>query len=328
MRAAAFLTAALTAVASVFAAEPLRFNDDGTFKIVQLTDIHHKWGKGASKAAIELIEEVLDAEKPDFVVVTGDLVYADSVMNSVDAIFQPVVDRGIPFAFTFGNHDMQFDASLPEIYDRLQAKPRCVAPPRGDSDSPDYAVEIISSASDSVASVFYCIDSHGGNYLKGTGRYAWIEAEQIMWHRQLARDYAADNGGRPVPSLMFFHIPLPEVATMADRGKFIGTKKEKVCSPDMNSGLFTSARETGDVFAMFFGHDHDNDFAGDFYDILLAYGRFSGGNTIYNHLGKNGARVITLHEGSRTLDSHIYLRGGETIDRFTYPDDFGKKKKK
>ncbi len=310
---------------SLHAAEPLRFNADGTFKIVQLTDIHHKWGKKASEVSIELIEEVLDAEKPDFVIVTGDMVYADGALNSIDTIFQPIVRRGIPFAFTFGNHDMQFDASLGEIYDRLQTKPRCVAPPRGDTESPDYVVEIISSKSDSVASVFYCIDSHGGNYLKGTGKYAWIEAEQIMWHRQLARDYMADNGGRPVPSLMFFHIPLPEVAQMAEKGKITGTKKEKVCSPDMNSGLFISARETGDVYAMFFGHDHDNDFVGDWYGILLGYGRYSGGNTVYNHL-RYGARVITLHEGTRSLDTHIYLRGGEIIESVSYPDDFGKKK--
>ena len=44
--------------------------------------------------------------------------------------------------------------------------------------------------------------------------------------------------------------------------------------------------------------------------IVLAYGRFTGGNTEYNHLS-NGARVIVLKEGERTFTSWIRLKGGE-----------------
>ena len=62
------------------AQEPaLHFSSNGEFKIVQFTDLHYKWGKKASNKAIECMEEVLDAEKPDFVMVTGDLVYSASV---------------------------------------------------------------------------------------------------------------------------------------------------------------------------------------------------------------------------------------------------------
>ena len=35
-------------------------------------------------------------------------------------------------------------------------------------------------------------------------------------------------------------------------------------------------------------------------NILLAYGRYTGGNTVYNHL-PNGARIIVLDEGARTF---------------------------
>ena len=57
--------------------------------------------------------------------------------------------------------------------------------------------------------------------------------------------------------------------------------------------------------------------------IVLAYGRFTGGNTEYNHLS-NGARVIVLKEGKRTFTSWIHLKGGELIDKTVYPDSYVK----
>lgn len=47
----------------------------------------------------------------------------------------------------------------------------------------------------------------------------------------------------------------------------------------------------------FVGHDHNNDYAVMYKEVLLAYGRYSGGNTVYNNLA-NGARVIILQEES------------------------------
>ena len=55
---------------------PLKFNKNGEFKIVQFTDVHFKYGNPASDIALKRINEVLDAERPDLVVFTGDVVYA------------------------------------------------------------------------------------------------------------------------------------------------------------------------------------------------------------------------------------------------------------
>ena len=65
---------------------PLQFNKNGEFKIVQFTDIHFKYGNPASDIALKRIGEVLDAERPDLVVFTGDVVYAapaDTAMRKV-----------------------------------------------------------------------------------------------------------------------------------------------------------------------------------------------------------------------------------------------------
>ena len=70
-------------------------------------------------------------------------------------------------------------------------------------------------------------------------------------------------------------------------------------------------KEAGDVMGMFVGHDHDNDYDVMWKGILLAYGRFTGGNTEDNHLS-NGARVIVMKEGARTFTTWIRLKGKRT----------------
>ncbi len=50
----------------------LRYNADGTFKIVQFTDIHWQKDGPDDKNTAKLMADILDAEKPDLVVLTGD----------------------------------------------------------------------------------------------------------------------------------------------------------------------------------------------------------------------------------------------------------------
>ena len=108
-----------------------------------------------------------------------------------------------------------------------------------------------------------------------------------------------------MPALAFFHIPLPEYneAASDENAILIGTRMEKACAPELNTGMFTAMKEAGDVMGMFVGHDHDNDYAVMWKGILLAYGRFTGGNTEYNHLSQR----CTCHcdEGRRPYFHHL-----------------------
>ena len=73
----------------------------------------------------------------------------------------------------------------------------------------------------------------------------------------------------------------------------------------------------GVVMAVFCGHDHNNDYAINNRGILLAYGRYSGGDTVYNDI-PNGGRGIVLKEGSRHFNTWVSLKGGERIDYLEY----------
>ena len=71
--------------------------------------------------------------------------------------------------------------------------------------------------------------------------------------------------------------------------------------------------------------DSDDDYAVFWKGILLAYGRYTGGDTVYNNLS-NGARVIEMTEGSTNFRTWIRLKDGEVINTVNYPSDFIKKK--
>ena len=60
--AAAVLSVLLAVCGDAIAQPSLRFNSDGTLKIVQFTDTHYRVWKKASHAATEMMDEVLEAE--------------------------------------------------------------------------------------------------------------------------------------------------------------------------------------------------------------------------------------------------------------------------
>jgi hypothetical protein len=104
----------------------LRVREDGKFKIVQISDTHMVTGVGVCKDAIDahgknlpeseadpltvdFIGRVLDVEKPDLVVLAGDQLHHD-ISDSKSALFKvvaPIIERSIPFAAVFGNHDSE-----------------------------------------------------------------------------------------------------------------------------------------------------------------------------------------------------------------------------
>lgn len=124
----------------------LQFHTSGKFRVLQFADIQD--GPKVSKDTVRLIAAALDASRPDLVVFTGNQiagydtafaatfrkrrwtahanVRADQlehtramVRDQIAAFVQPLVDRGIPFAVTYGNHDFQCglsNAQLDAIY--------------------------------------------------------------------------------------------------------------------------------------------------------------------------------------------------------------------
>ena len=320
----------LMCIGQAFAQNTLRFKK-GQFKIVQITDLHYKLGVKASEQGLACVREMVETEKPDLVVVTGDIIYSAPADSTLSVVLKTFAQLGVPFCMTFGNHDYDFKTPAVALYNQMQKTPNCVMPVLQGKNT-DYSLPILSSNGKRTAAVLYCIDTHNKPAIGGIGGYQWISHNQITWYRQRSTVYKQKNGGRPVPSLAFLHIPLPEFnyATANTQCPMYGSRLERAYSPSINSGMFASIKEMGDIMGVFCGHDHDNDYAVSYFNVLLAHGRFSGGNTEYNHLTR-GARVIVLKEGKREFDTWIREVGGNVLYRTTYPksyvkDDWRKRK--
>lgn len=308
----------------------LNFNSNGNFKIVQFTDVHYKQGLKESEVAIKLINEVLDAEKPDLVVFTGDIIWAKPVKLGLDEVFAPVIARQIPWAYIFGNHDDEFGMSRAEIMEYAMQKPYCLAQ-AGDKNLKgvgNYILEVKDTNNEKLKTILYFMDSGSYTPIKAIGGYSWFDFNQVEWYRNQSAAYTRSNDGIPFPGLAFFHIPLAEYPIMKAQksSEIIGHKDETECNGKINTGMFAAMREAGDVMGTFVGHDHDNDYIGDYFGIALAYGRYSGGKTVYNNLGLNGCRIIELKEDQREFSSYIRLLGGEKLFGVKYPETFASKK--
>lgn len=310
-------------------AKTLKFNKDGKFKIVQFTDVHYIFGDPRSDAAVECINNVLDTERPDLVIFTGDVIYGKPAEKSYRTVLDLVERRSIPFAVTFGNHDDEQGLCKEELMGIIRTYSHSLtSTTEGISGVTNFVLPVRSSDGKGDADVLYVFDSHSYSKIDGVGGYDYIKTDQIQWYRDNSRMFAEKNGGNPVRSLAFFHIPLPEYnqAASSESAVMFGVRKEPACAPKLNSGLFAAMKEMGDVEGVFVGHDHDDDYAVMWHGVMLAYGRYTGGDTVYNNL-PNGARVIELTEGERGFRTWLRLSGGEIGQDVKFPDSFLKRKR-
>ncbi|WP_136605718.1 metallophosphoesterase family protein [Paenibacillus dokdonensis] len=296
----------------------LKFREDKTFTILQLTDMHY--GKDQEEdrekdaKTKELVERVIASVQPDHIVLTGDMIWSHGVPAPKDSFrraIAPVVASGIPWAAVFGNHDAEAGVTREELLAIQQEHDQClsVAGPDEINGIGNYTLIVKDRAGTCESAALYFFDS-GIEAPEHIGGYAWIHPDQVYWYTQQSQQIAARNGG-PLPALAFLHIPVPEYNEAWSSEQVTGVKEENVECAKINTGLFGAMVHMGDVMGTFAGHDHDNDYTGEVHGIRLCYGRVTGYNT-YGKL-QRGARVIRLHEGKRGFETWIVEADGGIV---------------
>lgn len=321
----------------------LKFNADGKFKILLFGDIHEADDYETSlnfKDMQKLMVAALDEYKPDLCVLLGDNCNTTCFEESPEkfekmlrAVVAPITERKIPVAAILGNHehDHGHEDEIVKIYSKIEG---CLTR----NDTPDevtgnanFKELIYSSDGEKPAFCLWFIDSNNCHENREISHYDYVHTDQIEWFEEESAKLKEINGGKPMPSFVFQHTPVPEEYNLLRKARFwelpvavrgYNTKKDTLyvgkkgvegivgegpCSPDVNNGQFASWKKVGGVIGAFFGHDHLNDFAGWTDGIFLAQHRTAGFRA-YTDGCRSCVRLVTIDEKNPEKFTHELKR--------------------
>lgn len=211
------------------------YTTDSELKILHLTDVHIGGGcfsKQKDEWAMNAVATMIRAEKPDLVVVTGDIAYPvpfqAGTFNNLNAtkIFANFMENlGVYWTFVFGNHDtesysMYTREDICEFYETSNFK-YCLFQ-RGNcaSEENGYGNTIIKvkNTAGVVTQALVMLDSHSytdGDVMGILWKYDNIHNSQVDWYASEidkinVANKAVDSACADVKSMAFFHIPLVE----------------------------------------------------------------------------------------------------------------------
>lgn len=306
----------------------LRFNEDGKFKILQITDLQDcVLFRDMSK---DFLCHLLDTEKPDLVVLTGDNIgpgtskTGDLMYLTINEFMSIFEEKGVKVASVFGNHDGEDNAYNKDEQIELYKRYSCYV----GEDTPDisgsgnYCLPVLSSKGDKTAFNLWFFDSGELNDENDLGGYGCVHKDQIEWYVETEKALTEENGGTPVPSLAFQHIIVPEIFDVLTKvenpednkyeGKFLAERNgeyyafpeeytnedtylsETPCPPMYSNGQADAFIENGNVLGIAVGHDHKNSFVIPYKSLDIIQTPASSFGS-YGDMNR-GARVITLDE--------------------------------
>ncbi|MBQ8503437.1 MAG: metallophosphoesterase [Clostridia bacterium] len=291
------------------------FTTDRDFKVVQLTDVHIGGGFMSSKKdamALNAVAAMVTAEKPDLVIVTGDVSYpvpfqAGTFNNLSSAkIFAALMEKlGVYWTLGFGNHDTEAYSyygreDISEFYSDEEFKYCLFESGPEEVDGFGNQVINVKNSDGIITQTFYVFDSHSyvdGDYLGIMWKYDNLHENQVEWYKNTVNALNEQNNAvlkklgkeenSDIKSAAFFHIPLTEQKDawyeFAENGfkdtenvKFhygvAGEGSKVVYCGIGDDGMFEAMLETGSTKAVFCGHDHYNNFSIDYKGIRLTYG--------------------------------------------------------
>ncbi|MCQ2794999.1 MAG: metallophosphoesterase [Bacilli bacterium] len=281
------------------------------FKVLQLTDTHWLGDTNWEEQGLyDFTRDVVNKANPNFIVITGDLIN-NGTLNDWMRYCDFMDEFNIPWTLTFGNHDARCYTSMEKLTDYLNER----------SQSPNSSLKFINRINDPITgNANFAINLTENNSVKyqliivDSNRYQnveyaddnYIQTDQINWYRNLVNYTTTNNGNSPVPSFVFFHIPLVEYLYAAeavergelsfnDEGEDSGLLNEKICCSHKNNGFFDAMKELKSTKAVFVGHDHVNNFSVDYQGIKLCYGLKSSDSVdTYHKDNMLGGRLITF----------------------------------
>lgn len=196
---------------------PLRFNEDGSFKIMQIADIQDIFI--FRPLTRMFINDLLDKENPDLVVLTGDNISPGAgfmkwmVKKSIDNFMKIFEEKQVPVAIVYGNHDFENKMTKEEQWE-VYKNYSCfigVAESEELSGYGTYYLPVLGSKDEEQKFTLWMFDSQEYNNENDLGGYGCVQKDQIEWYIKTEQALTEANDGKKIPSFAFQHIIIPEV---------------------------------------------------------------------------------------------------------------------
>ena len=336
------------------------FTTDGDFKVMHITDVHIGGGflsKGYDEKALNAVALMVTKEKPDLVIVTGDVAfpvpYTAGTFNNYSGIkaFGNLMETlGGYWDVTFGNHDSEaysyFDREdIAALYGSGEFE-HCLfqAGPKDVDGYGNHTIEVKNSDG-IITQAMILIDSQA--YIKDNiiesikGTYDNIHSNQVEWYedeinRMNSENRNIDEKAETVATHAFFHIPLVEMDDAWNEFKengykdtdnfeyvegLIGETGRQVCCAYGEDELFEKMLELGSTKAIHNGHDHVNNTTFKYKGITFSYG-YSVDYFAYSNIDKLGSQrgntMITLKpDGTFNIDKYNLYSDRYDLEGFT-----------
>ncbi len=331
----------------------LRFDENGEFRIFNICDIQDNYP--LHKTAKQFITDMIEIYDPDIVILGGDntVASAETKAAAIEELCNIFIETDTYFTLVFGNHDDEQGVSREELLALYQqyGGEYCLA---YDADPEltgvgTHNLTVKSSDGNSIAYNLYMFDSNSYTYDEDGNRlgYDAVHEDQIEWYKNTSAAVKDANNGNTVHAMAFQHIVVQEafeelfIESPVNLGPLTlnfdqksytylpfvrdikdGFVLEAPCPGYYNYGQLDAFAETGDVVAVFSGHDHPNTYTVNKkgVDIVNTPG------ASFESYGDNsvrGLRLITINE-SNTVDyttevltvSDYILNGGEHLLEF------------
>ncbi|KAI0098660.1 Metallo-dependent phosphatase-like protein [Nemania sp. FL0031] len=336
----------------------LRFLQDGTFQITVFSDLHFAEDEDSTKGPMqdartaEVVKKVLERENSQLVVLNGDLISgygtrADNATLYLDQIVTPIVELGLPWATTYGNHDNQDYARSTDLLRRERdyegSLTQNMLPDNPQAGVSNYFLQVYSASGneDVPELILWFFDSRGGDE-----PHDWVDDSVVNWFKETSTGLVQQYN-KIIPSLAFFHIPITAAYEFqedpgVDPSREPGINGETVwwqgrgfdnkTGHDMS--FMTALSNTDGLLATFSGHDHDNDWCYKWKStptneavardgINVCYGRHTGYGG-YGNLARGGRQILLRQETlAKEVVTWVRLEDGFVPENVTLNATYG-----
>lgn len=325
---------------NLYSKHRLTFGEDGKFRILMVSDLQETLD--CDKRTIAALDAMCDAVKPDLVILGGDncngkvLRGSEKLAAYIKMITGPLERRCIPWAHVFGNHDHDMDVPADVQQKIYESLPHCISKHTGAgvSGKSNFVLPLF-DGNGNLKFLIWGLDSNNRwkNFCTDMGidpktpyrfagsppqceRWDLIRFDQQMWYYKSSVEIERREG-RKIPGMLVTHIAPHEFQIAKDNPgetTLSGSSGESFSLGALNSGIFATVIERGDIKTIACGHTHENDFEAEYLGIRLCLDA-CGGFSPYGVDSRRGGRVFEISDTADGVGMKTYmLRAADLIN--------------